>query len=94
MIEGVFERYPMVESVRLFGSRAKGAHSERSDVDLAIYGPVSNLEAERIRADLDELPLPYHFDVQAFDRIAFQPLREHIERVGVVLYRRGTMGRT
>jgi proline iminopeptidase len=92
LIEGVFERYPMVESVRLFGSRAKGTHSVRSDVDLAAYGPISILEAERIRADLDELPLPYHFDVQPFDRIAFEPLAEHIERVGVLIYTRATPG--
>ncbi len=88
LIEGVFGRYPMVESVRLFGSRAKGTHSVRSDVDLVVYGPVSSLEAERIRADLDELPLPYHFDVQSFDQIAFQPLSEHIDRAGVLVYRR------
>jgi hypothetical protein len=32
------------------------------------------------------LPLPYRYDVQAFDAITFLPLREHIERVGIPLY--------
>ena len=35
---------------------------------------------------LEELPLPYRFDVQALDQIRFAPLLEHIQRVEVVIY--------
>jgi predicted nucleotidyltransferase len=82
----VFRRHPEISAVRIFGSRAKGTHTPRSDVDLAVWGDVDALGAEALAAELDELPLPYRFDVRAFDSIRFQPLREHIERVGAVVY--------
>ena len=35
---GVFRRYPNIEKVLIFGSRAKGTYSEGSDIDLAAVG--------------------------------------------------------
>ena len=35
---------------------------------------------------LDELPLPYRFDLQAMSTIKNHSLLEHIERVGIVIY--------
>lgn len=86
LFRGVFRRHPEITAVKLFGSRAKGTHAPYSDVDLAIWGNVDALRAEAIAAELDELPLPYHYDVQSFDAVTFLPLREHIERVGIPLY--------
>ncbi len=86
LIAQVFRRHPEVLSVRLFGSRAKGTHTPRSDVDLAIWGEVDGLAAEAIAAELDELPLPYHFDVKPFESIKLEALREHIQRVGLPVY--------
>lgn len=37
---------------------------------------------------LDELPLPYKFDVSDYYRIDNQELREHIDRVGRIIYSR------
>ena len=64
--------------MKLFGSRAKGCHTPASDIDLALWG-VDALQAESIAAELDELPLPYRFDVKAFEAIKQVSLREHIE---------------
>jgi predicted nucleotidyltransferase len=75
-----------VRAVKLFGSRAKGTHTPRSDVDLAIWGEIDALQAEQIAAELDELPLPYRYDVQPFESIKLPPLRAHIERVGIPIY--------
>ena len=86
LIHGVFRRHPEVSSATLFGSRAKGTHSIRSDVDLVVSGAVEPLRAEAIAAELDELPLPYRFEVQSLDHIAHRALREHIDRVGIVVY--------
>ncbi|HEY5792503.1 MAG TPA: nucleotidyltransferase domain-containing protein [Chthoniobacterales bacterium] len=82
----VFRRHPEITSAILFGSRAKGTHTARSDVDLAISGTVDPLRAEALAAELDELPLPYRFEVQSFAHITHRPLREHIERVGIPVY--------
>lgn len=88
MIRAVMTGHPRVGEVILYGSRAKGTFRPESDVDLAITGLDDDLQAEAIAADLDELPLPYQFDVRAYDAIRYGPLREHIDRVGVVLFRR------
>jgi len=86
LICSVLRRHPEVHSATLFGSRAKGTHHSRSDVDLALSGELGLLGAEAIAAELEELPLPYRFDVQALEQISLAPLLEHIERVGVVIY--------
>ena len=55
-------------------------------MDLALWGDVDDLGAEAIAAELDELPLPYHFDVEPFGSISLQSLRDHIQRVGLPVY--------
>lgn len=84
----VFRRFPAIREVTLYGSRAKGTHRLESDVDLALVGVDEDLQAEAVAEELDELPLPYRFDVKAYDCLTYGPLREHILRVGVSLYRR------
>ena len=83
----LFRRHTEVKEVRLFGSRAKGTHRPHSDVDLAIWGKVDALHGEAIAGELDELPLPYLFEVHPFDAITHPDLRDHIERVGITIYR-------
>ena len=86
LVVDVLRRHSEVTSARVFGSRAKGTHTPGSDVDVAIWGDVDALEAEAIAAELDELPLPYRFEVRAFDLIELRSLREHIERVGIPVF--------
>lgn len=86
MVRSVFRRHPEVKTVTVFGSRAKGTHSDRSDVDLVVTGDVEPLRAEALAAELDELPLPYRFEVQALEHIQYPPLLEHIQRVGIVIH--------
>jgi predicted nucleotidyltransferase len=87
LVLSVLRQHPEIESAILFGSRAKGTHSDRSDVDLALTGSLGALGAEAIAAELEELPLPYRFDVHALAAITHTPLLEHIERVGIEIYR-------
>ncbi len=87
-ISQVLRRHPEVTRAILYGSRAKGCHREHSDIDLALEGIDSELKAETIRGDLESCPLPQHFDVCALNRISCKELREHVNRVGVVVYDR------
>lgn len=86
LIRQVFARHPEITSVIVFGSRAKGTAAPSSDIDLAIEGIDDPLQAESMRSELDELPLPYQFDVQALSTIVSHELMEHIKRVGVRIY--------
>lgn len=86
LICSVLARHVEVTGAILFGSRAKGTASQSSDIDLALEGIEDPLLAEAIASELDELPLPYSFDVKALASIRHRPLLEHIERVGVRIY--------
>lgn len=68
---------------------ARQGHAQSTiRIDLARIGVEKALEAEAVALELDELPLPYRFDVRAFASIRNARLRAHIERVGIPLYRR------
>ena len=86
LVRSVLARHPEVGEARIFGSRALGRHRPESDVDLALFGDVDDVLAQRIAGELDELPLPYTFDVCAYSEIRHNPLREHIDRVGRRLF--------
>ena len=86
LIRSVLARHADITGAILFGSRAKGTASLSSDIDLALEGIEDQLQAEAIASELDELPLPYLFDVKALAAIRHRPLLEHIERVGVRIY--------
>lgn len=82
----VFRRYPKIGKVLVFGSRAKGNYRKNSDIDLAVTGIQNNLELEAMAMELDELPLPYKFDVKSLSDIQNQALIDHINQVGISIY--------
>ena len=86
-LETLFSCYPKIRKVILFGSRAKGTARKNSDIDLAVDGIENPLAIESLSMEMEELPLPYRFDLQAMSTIKNQSLLEHIERVGIVIYR-------
>ncbi len=86
LIRGVLRRHEEVTEAKIFGSRAKGNSQPNSDIDLALWGNLLISVLSTIVGELDELPLPYTFDVLAYVAIRHQPLREHIDRVGRCFY--------
>ena len=86
---GVLARHPSVETVVLYGSRAKGNFKPGSDIDLTFFGDtLTSAKLGVIDEELDDMLLPYQIDLSIFDQIENVKLREHIERVGVVFYQR------
>ena len=89
-VNSIFARYPEIETVILYGSRAKGNYKPGSDIDLTLIGGKLNLKLlNRIRLDLDDLFLPYAFDLSIYHHITNADFIEHIERVGAVFYKKG-----
>lgn len=88
LIRAVLRQHADVTEARIFGSRAKGNFQPGSDVDIALWGNISAATVAAIAGELDELSLPYTFDLQAYDAIRHKPLREHIDRVGRSFYTR------
>jgi len=84
----VLEKFPEVESARIFGSRAKGNYRNGSDVDLAVFG--NNIPFERIihisSVLNEETVMPYYFDVLDYYSIENADLVRHIDRIGKIIY--------
>lgn len=88
-IQRVLAGYLEVEAAILYGSRALGRHRPASDIDLTLTGhAISNATLARIDADLDDLLLPWLIDLSALAAISHPALLDHIQRAGVLLYRR------
>ncbi|MFQ5587740.1 MAG: Mov34/MPN/PAD-1 family protein [Nitrospiria bacterium] len=86
-IRGVLSQYPEVEKTVLYGSRATGNFKNGSDIDLTFHGAGLTLSiVHKIDNDLDDLLLPYTFDLSIFGQIGDPGLIDHIKRVGVVFY--------
>ena len=92
-LHGVLTQHPHVERAVIYGSRAKGNYRPGSDIDLTLHAAtgahIDHDELGDILDAIDELLLPYTVDLSVFDQLNNQSLREHIERVGQVLYARG-----
>lgn len=89
-IHDIFAKYPQIEKAVIYGSRAKGNYKRGSDIDLALEGDGLNLSVmQSLLIDLDDLMLPYTFDISFFARITNPALVAHIGRVGGIFYEKG-----
>ncbi len=88
VIRDVIARFSVIESAWIYGSRALGREKSGSDVDLAIKGPGISHETviDLSRALNEESPLPCHFDITNYHRIQNDPLKQHIDEAGVLIY--------
>ncbi|GAB6042364.1 type I restriction endonuclease subunit R, EcoR124 family [Endothiovibrio diazotrophicus] len=82
--------FPQIDRAVLYGSRAKGNYRPGSDVDLTlkISGEPSLQFLYRVMDAVDELNLPWGFDLSLFAYLKNEELIRHIERKGVVFYDR------
>ena len=85
----IIAAFPEVQQAILYGSRAKGNYKAGSDIDLVLLGEALNMSlVNKISLELDELYLPYTFDISMLHQIDNVELVEHIARVGITLYGR------
>ncbi|MFA7573121.1 MAG: nucleotidyltransferase domain-containing protein [Lutispora sp.] len=87
-IINAISKFHEIKKAVIFGSRAKGNHKAGSDVDIAIYGNDITFDTiSSLHSTLEEQgPLPYFFDIVDYTHLKHKELREHIDRVGVVIY--------
>ncbi len=93
LIQDTFPKYPEIEEVIIFGSRAKGTYKHGSDIDLAIKGKhCNNKIAMNISGILnEELPIPYKIDIVSYNDLSNEDLKEHIDRVGKLFYEKNSI---
>ena len=66
--------------VRVFGSRALGTARPNSDIDIVLYGEVTEAEIDRLWTEFDESDLCVSVDVVGYEHIRYPPMRDHLDR--------------
>jgi len=83
-----FEKFPEMEEVKIYGSRAKGNYRKGSDIDIVLYGNIEYSLLSKISYGIEQLPTPYKFDVIDYNTISNDNLKEHVDKVGKTFYKR------
>lgn len=76
------QQYCIVRIV-LFGSRARGTHTERSDIDIAVSGGDFDAFCRDIKEKAHSL---LSFDIVDYDKNAGEDLKKEIQKDGIVIY--------
>lgn len=78
-----FAQKHAVTKIVLFGSRARGTNTERSDIDIAVYGGDFDNFYWDVKEKIHSLLM---FDIVQADAPISDQLKEEIEKDGVVIY--------
>ena len=85
----LFAENERIESVILYGSRAKGNYKPFSDVDITLKGEeLTRRDLNFLKISIDDLLLPYQFDISIFKSLKNPDLIDHINRVGIAIYKK------
>lgn len=83
-IKDIVNKYPKYKFV-IFGSRAKGNFSETSDIDIAIFENVSEVDKFHIMDDFDKLDIIYKIDIVFISNDTKKELLESINKNNIKL---------
>lgn len=84
-----FPGHDAIESVTLYGSRAKGTYRHNSDIDLMLNAPHMNwTEFNQLEREIDDLLLPWKVDMALRHQVENSDLLDHVDRVGVAVFDR------
>lgn len=87
LIENAIISFKDIEKVLIFGSRATHNFRPASDIDLAVIGKnIDRNIINRLSAQLDDLPLPFTFDVLNYDQIENRKLKTKIDSAGALFF--------
>lgn len=87
LIRTVLSSFPEIDQAIIYGSRAKGSFKNGSDIDLTLLG--NNLNQSilfQLMDKIDDLMLPYSFDISIFEKVSSPEFRAHVKRVGKPFY--------
>ena len=87
-MHNIFRKYNSLNKVILYGSRAMGNYKNGSDIDITLEtnDDFTDFDLLHICGELDESDLPYFVDCSILSKISNPDLKDHIARVGKVLY--------
>lgn len=68
-----------IDSAAIFGSRATGCARVNSDIDLVLYGNLTQDQVDRLYSLFEDSNLPVSVDVVAYSPALYPPLKHHID---------------
>jgi len=75
-----------VDEIILYGSRAKGTHLPKSDIDIALKG--YNLAIDELIEQIDEIETLLGIDLVDINNCKNDLLKKEVEKYGITLYRK------
>ena len=81
LIKEIASKYGYI--MKIFGSRATGKYRNNSDIDIAVFGEVSEKDKFNIMNDFDLLEIPYKIDLVFVSELVKTELIKEIETKGV-----------
>ena len=93
-IRGVLSEFPAIDKVLIYGSRAMATYRPGSDIDITLIGTGLTLNqcVYPLANKLDDLYLPYTFDISIFKQLDDIEFIAHILRRGQLFYRKERVG--
>lgn len=80
-LRGVFDTFPGLETIWIYGSRARGTQRHESDIDLAVDAPgLDDSAFVRLKGRIEDLELIHRLDVVHLQRVGSELFRQQIER--------------
>jgi len=90
-LNALFTRYSAIEKVALFGSRARGDHTPKSDIDIAVFSKTMPKEHFKLlQLELSELPILHHIDSVHFEK-STKALQDNIQREGLTIFKQAPL---
>lgn len=87
-IQDCIASFSDIKTAVLYGSRAMGTYKNGSDIDLCFLGDSLQQETiSKLSFALDDLLLPYSFDLCVYNSIENPNLKDHIDRVGMEFFK-------
>lgn len=89
LILSVINKFEEIEKALIFGSRSRGTNKPGSDIDVALVGDkLNSLLINRVSSALDDLPLPFLFDMINYNEIKNELLKKKIDAEAKLLFER------
>lgn len=86
-IQNCLSRFPEIDKAVLYGSRAMGNFRQGSDIDLSLLGKkIEGSVISSLDDAVDDLMLPYSFDISIYSQIDDAHFKDHIDRVGMIFF--------
>jgi predicted nucleotidyltransferase len=81
-----------IDKVGVFGSRATGTFRHNSDIDLVIFGNITEKEIDSLYTLFNESQIAIKVDVIAYNLISNPALKQHIDGVMKPIFTKKDLG--